>query len=882
MDAPDAKQKARQQQIIEERQQRFKRSLHRLNSHHFVAPHGPHGPHGRPPTPPPSSTSQSSSPPHKSHITWAVFNDLVFRHLGVQPTSEISDDRQHSALDRYLTAARQVMSKPTLTDSAFVKRLATGQNPHHLTDNQKLQKVATNPLNPPQDLGGANLIHKAVQRIRKQQRAAEKQKKAAKRERARAQNPAPNALSQSKTQPVDNDPNLNHSQGSRLTRSAAKKLAYARSASQCCFCPDLTAFDGKELESELIGPFVDRKGNAKLFVHFECACWAPQVYADPATAQLRRVYDEHCRGRQLKCSHCGDRGATIGCYVQRCKKVYHLRCLRVSGAYTVERFFAAFCENHAHLGKQNAYITLMEAATIADVAAAQRREETTFGLDAPHSRYTMLRRRETEVIFSRRWRLCSHTGAFDSTKVLFSHKYRKIMSKRDTLRIADRVKALHASALDIASGRLAFLAVLGEDAPRDDAAAFRVRAALASRDVPSLLLLRNLRRAPEWNKDDIQVVRRLGISVDSAKKNLPPADKPNQSIKPDSPNQTASPAPTTPVTTTKPSTQFARPKRSIHKLDRAENEERSGKSPKRARTTSPTKSSSLQAIETGSFQTVPLESTRLPPITALRAEREKKQQAKPPAVDSPATQRNDGCVAQLENQGDKHRVPEGSNAELLPRSRVGNGNESLVNVPRPVTSQVSENLKRKKKSAWETFLQCQLPKERMLRPEDSMEDSMRNMARLWSLMTSSEREEYERLSQLPEREVREYKHDPFQNLSNQRRLSRAVISSSLDAGLFVKRSTSIDNQKNTEGASDHDGQMSGADQVRHQSKSLPLVRKHSAIRSDARIPINWDEMFPTSLRGIIPSKAGDGRDGSHRVQRVRPPPGQGKSAPSAK
>lgn len=768
------------------------------------------------------------------------------------------------------------MSRPSLTEHRFVQRLATGQNVHHLTDRNKLKAVSTNPLDLPRYHHSADVVHNTVQRIRKQRRAIEKQNKAAKRERARAQNPASNASPQSTTRAANNDPSQKLSQSSRLTRSAAKKLASARSASRCCFCPDLTAFDGKELESELIGPFVDRKGNAKLFVHFECACWAPQVYADPATGQLRRVYDEHCRGRQLKCSHCGERGATIGCYVQRCKKVYHLRCLRVSGAYTVERFFAAFCMTHAHLGKQNAYITLMEAATIADVAAAQRREETTFGLDAPHSRYTMLRRRETEVIFSRRWRLCSHTGAFDTTKVLFSHKHRKVVSKRDKLRIADRVKALHVSALDIASGRLAFLAVLGEDSPKDDAAAFQVRAALASRDVPSLLLLRNLRRAPEWNKHDIQVVKRLGVSVDNAEKDNAPVDKPTQPTKPDPPNDTSSPAPSSPAPsspapTAKPSTRFSRPKRPFQKIGVTENDEKNGKSPKRARTTSPTKSSDSQTNGT-----VPLQSTRLPPIIASRTDTDREQQADHEAVDLPTTKRDDDCAVHPENQEKRICIHEGSTAEL--------GTDSKTSVPRPVQSQVPEKPKQKKRSAWETFLQCQLPKERMLRPEDPEEDSMRNMARLWSLMTSAEREEYEGLSRRPQREVREYRHDPFQNLSSQRRLSLVGVSNNLEAGLFVKRNISTDSDKNGESATNHDGQTCGTNRVKHQSKSksLPQVRRHSALRSDARIPLNWDEIFPTSLRGIIPSKSGDGRDGTHRVQRVRPPPGQGKSASSAK
>jgi hypothetical protein len=47
------------------------------------------------------------------------------------------------------------------------------------------------------------------------------------------------------------------------------------------------------------------------------------------------------------------------------------------------------------------------------------------------------------------------------------------------------------------------------------------------------------------------------------------------------------------------------------------------------------------------------------------------------------------------------------------------------------------------KSAWQIFLDEQLPKERALRPDDDERTSMRNMSRLWGLMSPHERAVYE-------------------------------------------------------------------------------------------------------------------------------------------
>lgn len=48
-----------------------------------------------------------------------------------------------------------------------------------------------------------------------------------------------------------------------------------------------------------------------------------QVYF-AGLGRLKNVRAALCRGRLLKCSRCGRRGATVGCRVDRCTKTYHL------------------------------------------------------------------------------------------------------------------------------------------------------------------------------------------------------------------------------------------------------------------------------------------------------------------------------------------------------------------------------------------------------------------------------------------------------------------------------------------------------------------------------------------------------------------------------
>ena len=64
------------------------------------------------------------------------------------------------------------------------------------------------------------------------------------------------------------------------------------------------------------------------------------------TGTLLRVLEAVRRGRQLKCSHCGRRGASVGCRVERCKCTMHALCAQQAGAVFYANHCVA-CPDHA-------------------------------------------------------------------------------------------------------------------------------------------------------------------------------------------------------------------------------------------------------------------------------------------------------------------------------------------------------------------------------------------------------------------------------------------------------------------------------------------------------------------------------------------------------
>ena len=934
---------------LNRREKHFQHSLRRLHSHPALT----NAPQLE------STQFQANQETLPSDVIQALFNDLVRRELGVTPKNTSNPTAEINIhLNQHLATSRAAAEKPSLSQPSFIQRLSTGHSTSNLGDKKIIEKVVEKPINATFHIPNAHQVHLAIQNARNEKNDRQKsnfksvtnyeqgndsnnilpETRIMTRRRARRgslrehdndlgqsarkklrrssrleQRDTSSDFANSRTPSLpDDSQDLGH-----VTRSSRPKHGVSGPQSQCCFCPPPNLFNGKELGSELIGPFVDLQGRARLFVHFDCACWAPQVYAEPGTGQLKRVFEEYNRGRQLKCNDCGHRGATIGCYVQRCKKVFHFRCLQRAGACRVERFFVAFCKNHAKLSTKRSYQILMEAATIADVAAAQRREDTTFGLDAPHSRYTCLRRRETEVIFSKIWNVCSHPGVYENETVVFSHRRKLILGKHDALRASDRIQAIRKSVLDIATGKLAYASVAGKNLDQGPSSATEARAALNSRENTSLLLLRNLRKAPKWTKETIQYVKRLPMAdvatteTTNALKESSQAD-PN----PELPNmktdksQEMDPIKNMPTDEHEEGSTKPNWKDGCEVRESGENEEDKIKSNvKDTEMTKPNEDSPNLAKEdsqshdkrasnetTGDTETqqgdeiepsAPLPSFRR---TFRRYKNKRTNQLQPETENVNNLVPTENITNAESEKTTERSIPEEVNLDAK-RNDVTNEISNSVSPFKEtnfdhVSVQNGESVIKKKKSAWEIFLDEHLPKERKLRPQDSEADALRNMARLWSLMSVKEREEYEKLSQLDANtnEGADGKEGiPNGGSTYVSHQSRGKGSSSLgsgknatNVGFFRQRKQATNERKSSKPTSISEPSRMN----RRPPTSVPLPRSRHAgrlrngkTRDSEDEPMDWEKMFPVDINSTsFDASSDDGEAGIHENRRVRRPP----------
>ncbi|KAK7244232.1 hypothetical protein RIF29_39051 [Crotalaria pallida] len=152
----------------------------------------------------------------------------------------------------------------------------------------------------------------------------------------------------------------------RLAHDNGESENEAYSGSSASEEPNYDVWDGFGDESgwlgRLLGPINDRDGIARIWVHQLCAVWSPEVYF-AGLGCLKNVRAALCRGRALKCTRCGRRGATIGCRVDRCPRTYHLSCARAYGCIFDHRKFLIACTDHRHLfqPRGNKYLAHMRA-----------------------------------------------------------------------------------------------------------------------------------------------------------------------------------------------------------------------------------------------------------------------------------------------------------------------------------------------------------------------------------------------------------------------------------------------------------------------------------------------------------------------------------------
>jgi hypothetical protein len=89
-----------------------------------------------------------------------------------------------------------------------------------------------------------------------------------------------------------------------------------------------------------------------VWVHDQCAKWSPDVYDPNGDGILEGVKDAIRRGRMIRCKHCNERGATLGCLVDTCRSSYHLPCARECGCNLKLDPYEVFCPKHIKFSKE--------------------------------------------------------------------------------------------------------------------------------------------------------------------------------------------------------------------------------------------------------------------------------------------------------------------------------------------------------------------------------------------------------------------------------------------------------------------------------------------------------------------------------------------------
>ncbi|KAI8320186.1 hypothetical protein GQ54DRAFT_334987 [Martensiomyces pterosporus] len=141
----------------------------------------------------------------------------------------------------------------------------------------------------------------------------------------------------------------------RSAKTASQKLAEC--IPRCAFCGDEDPND-KELGGFASSrPFIltshTEDGAVKrrrFWTHYACAKYSPEVLVSES-GQWYNVAAALKRARTIKCAGCKQRGATIGCFHDRCQKSYHVACTGKPISY-FEDGCIFWCRRHARDGAQ--------------------------------------------------------------------------------------------------------------------------------------------------------------------------------------------------------------------------------------------------------------------------------------------------------------------------------------------------------------------------------------------------------------------------------------------------------------------------------------------------------------------------------------------------
>ena len=141
---------------------------------------------------------------------------------------------------------------------------------------------------------------------------------------------------------------------------------------------------------DFAGPFLpDKNGIKHTWAHQNCIMWCPEVYFDARLERLKHVEEAIKRGKQLKCTHCGRKGAAVGCALPSCNRTYHLKCAHAAGCrFNAERF-TVMCPAHKSQKRTPAPVwsKTMDGDEALKPGPARRNEGTEDGADGAEQNF---------------------------------------------------------------------------------------------------------------------------------------------------------------------------------------------------------------------------------------------------------------------------------------------------------------------------------------------------------------------------------------------------------------------------------------------------------------------------------------------------------------
>ncbi|KAJ2086408.1 hypothetical protein GGI16_006611, partial [Coemansia sp. S142-1] len=97
-------------------------------------------------------------------------------------------------------------------------------------------------------------------------------------------------------------------------------------------------------------PFLSHEGRP-FWAHDACARYSPEVLVSDSGAWYN-VAAALRRARTIKCAACRKRGASVGCFHERCQRSYHVACTRMTPAQ-LARGMVFWCAKHGSAGSES-------------------------------------------------------------------------------------------------------------------------------------------------------------------------------------------------------------------------------------------------------------------------------------------------------------------------------------------------------------------------------------------------------------------------------------------------------------------------------------------------------------------------------------------------